>query len=75
VTEFAYTLIWGRPLVLYIGLLSFMTFLLVAVLGKYGRRMTFRGRRLGLRPHRALAAAALLVAIIHGVLGLAPYIR
>jgi hypothetical protein len=75
VTGFAYTLIWGRPLVLYIGILAIVLFLVTAALGKYGRRLRFRGKRLGVRPHRTMAVVALLVAIIHGVLALSPYIR
>ncbi|MFA4942888.1 MAG: hypothetical protein WC564_04595 [Patescibacteria group bacterium] len=57
----------GQPLFLYLGLLSLILFLLAAVIG----HLIFKGTKgVSFKWHPALAASAIIVGIIHMVLGL-----
>lgn len=65
-TEIAYYQILGVSLITYLGLLAFILFCataLVAVLKKKGSRLYFKW-------HHSLAAVSIILALIHGLLGL-----
>lgn len=66
----SYYLIFGKPLMLYLGIFTLSSFLFTAYIGF----MNLRGRtKIPLRWHFRMAGFSLSLAIIHGFLGLAAY--
>ncbi|KKR80868.1 MAG: hypothetical protein UU73_C0002G0148 [Candidatus Daviesbacteria bacterium GW2011_GWA1_41_61] len=69
-SEIAYLSILGKPLIFYLGILTYLLFVFTAILGY----SNFRGRPiLPFIWHPRIAAAALILATIHGLLALSVY--
>lgn len=69
-TNISYYLIFGRPLIMYLGILTLSSFLITAYIGF----MNLRGKtRIPLRWHFRMAGVSLVLAIIHGILGMVAY--
>lgn len=69
-TNISYYLIFGRPLIMYLGILTLSSFLFTAYIGF----MNLRGKtKIPLRWHFRMAGISLTLAIIHGILGIAAY--
>ena len=67
INSFAYILIWGKPLVMYLGLITFLLLLFTATVGA----LNYKGIRIiPFKWHPFLAATTITVAFIHGLLGL-----
>jgi len=68
--EITYMPVMGKPLIMYLGIITLAFLLaaaLIAVLNKYGIY------RIHPKWHPLVAQAAILLAIIHGFLGVAAY--
>ncbi len=67
----SYFLIFGRPLIWYLGILTFISLVSTATVGY----LNFRGKMIiPFRWHPRLAALTLTLAVIHGTLGLMLYL-
>lgn len=68
--EIAYFLIFGKPVVLYLGILTLASFAFTALVGF----LNFKGiRAIPFKWHPRLALFSLTLGIIHGLLGLSLY--
>ena len=68
--EITYYMIFGKPLILYLGLLAFLGFSATASVAV----LTMKGiRRFPVSTHKALAAVSFLLALVHMALGLLAY--
>jgi hypothetical protein len=56
--------ILGKPLVIYLGIITFTSFLVTAVLGV----LILKGKRISLKTHLLIAKISLTLAVIHGFL-------
>jgi hypothetical protein len=65
-SQIAYFPIYGKPLILYIGITTLILFIITASIGL----MVFRGVRIPFKFHPTMAGISLTVGIIHGILGL-----
>jgi thiosulfate reductase cytochrome b subunit len=72
ITNIAYFLILGKPLIMYLGILTLLCFLSTAYLGY---RLIKGNFRFPIKYHLLLAKIAITLAIIHMILGLAPYFK
>lgn len=64
-SEIAYFPIFGYPLVLYLGIITLLSFITTASIGL----MIFRGVRIPFKFHPTMAGISLTLGIIHGTLG------
>jgi len=64
----AYFLILGKPLVLYLGIITLILLLLTATMGF----LVMKGKA-NFKHHLLLAKITIALALIHGILGLALY--
>jgi hypothetical protein len=72
--DVAFGTIWGPfPVVVWIGLATYVLLLLTAALAGLKRRIKAL-RRVPMAVHRGLAVAAILLATFHLVLGLSAYV-
>lgn len=70
VSQIAYHLVFGKPLIMYVGLLTFFSFLFTASIGY----ASYHGiKYLPFKWHPRLAAISITLAILHGILGLSIY--
>ena len=68
--EIAYFQIFGKPLIMYLGITTLLLFLLTAVIGV----LILRGKtRIPFKWHKRLAIIAIIFALIHGSLGILAY--
>lgn len=66
----AFALLFGKPLIMYGGILTFLLLLFTATVGA----LNFRGIQLiPFKWHPRLAILTITVAVIHGILGLSIY--
>lgn len=69
-TEVTYYLIFGKPLIMYMGILTLSSFLFTALIGF----LNLRGYTIiPLQYHFMMAKISLSLAIIHGTLGILAY--
>lgn len=72
-TNITYYLIFGKPLIMYLGILTLLSFLSTATVGF----LVFHGKAkppiISLKTHLLLAATSLTLALIHGILGILAY--
>jgi len=61
-----YFLIFGKPLIMYLGILTLLAFLLTASIAVLNRRGI---HTIPFRWHPRCAATAIVLALIHGILG------
>ena len=69
-SEISYFSILGKPLIMYLGILTllcFSTTAMVPILKKHGYR------KLSFKAHHRLAYTSLVLGVVHGVLGLSGY--
>lgn len=70
IRDIAYTLVLGKPIVMYGGILTFLLLIFTATVGA----LNFKGLAvIPFKWHPRLAIATIVVAIIHAVLGLSAY--
>lgn len=70
ISNIAYYLIFGKPLIMYIGILTLLSFSFTAYIGF----MNLKGKtKIPLKWHFRMAKISLAVAITHGLLGLLAY--
>jgi hypothetical protein len=66
----SYYLIFGKPLIMYVGILTLLSFLFTALIGF----LNFKGNRtIPFRWHSRMAVLSITLAFIHGVLGILLY--
>jgi hypothetical protein len=66
----SYALIFGKPLILYLGVLTLLAFLFTASIAV----LNFKGiRTIPFKWHPRFAALALCLALVHGTLGILAY--
>lgn len=70
VTAIAYHLILGKPLIVWLGFLTLLSLLLAAAIAILNRRGI---HTIPARWHPRCAAVAILLALIHGTMGLLAY--
>jgi dolichyl-phosphate-mannose--protein O-mannosyl transferase len=68
--EISYTLIFGKPLILYLGVATILLFFLTAAIAILDRRGI---HTIPFRWHPRCAVIAICVALIHGMLGILAY--
>ncbi|MDD4901680.1 MAG: hypothetical protein PHE24_00935 [Patescibacteria group bacterium] len=69
-TNITYYLIFGKPLIMYLGIITLLSFLLTATVGY----LVFSGKAkppiITFNTHRCLAYISIGLALIHGTLGI-----
>ena len=66
----SYALIFGKPLILYLGMLTLFAFLFTAAIAI----LNFKGiRTIPFKWHPRCAVVALIFALVHGALGILAY--
>jgi len=66
----SYYLIFGKPLIMYLGILTLSSFLITALIGY----TTLHGKPIAqFKWHPRMAAFSITLAIIHGTLGILQY--
>lgn len=68
--EISYFPVFGKPLILYLGILTLLAFLLAAAVAVMNRKGI---RTIPFRWHPRCAAAAIFLALVHGLLGTLAY--
>jgi len=68
--EISYYLIFGKPLILYLGIITLVLLLSTAIVG-----YLFYKRKINLpfKLHIVLAVCTIVVALVHGFLGISAY--
>jgi hypothetical protein len=69
--EISYMLIFGKPLIMYLGITVLILFLAT---GTVGYLVMHNKTKLTFNAHKRLAMIAITVAIIHGTLGVLAYL-
>ncbi len=70
INNIAYYLIFGKPLIMYMGILTLLTFLLVAYIG----HSILTGKsKFPLKWHLWIAGLAIFIALLHGTFGILSY--
>jgi uncharacterized membrane protein len=70
-SSIAYFPIFGKPLILYLGITTLSSFIITASIGL----MIFRGVRIPFKFHPTMAGISLTLGIIHGTLALSIYLN
>lgn len=71
IKNIAYFLIFGKPVIMYLGILTLSSFVFTAYIGAMNRR----GKtRVPLHWHFRMAKISLTLAVIHGILGISAYL-
>jgi len=73
VHDFAYLLILGKPLVMWTGLLSFLSLLITATLGFLFFYRFKLVKKLPFLIHPGFSFLTFVLAVLHGLLGLSVY--
>jgi len=68
--EFSYYLIFGRPLILYLGIITIVMFLATASIPFLSQRGVVK---IPFVWHGRMAVLSICIALVHGVLGTAAY--
>ncbi|KKT16226.1 MAG: hypothetical protein A2654_00170 [Candidatus Nealsonbacteria bacterium RIFCSPHIGHO2_01_FULL_43_31] len=70
ISQIAYFLVFGKPIIFHTGVLTLVFFLLAALIGY----LNFKGiRTIPFKWHPRVVAVAILLGLIHGFLGLSIY--
>lgn len=68
--EITYYMIFGKPLIMYLGITTLLSFLTTATIGY----LNFRGNTtIPFKYHPMMAAISITLALIHGTLGILAY--
>jgi len=71
ISQLAYYSILGKPLILYFGILTLLSFLFTALIGF----INYKGyKTIPFKWHPIMAGISITLAIIHAILGLASYL-
>jgi hypothetical protein len=70
-SSIAYFPIFGKPLILYLGIITLLSFLITATLGL----LIYNGKKIPFKVHPSMAGIALTLGIIHGTLALSIYLQ
>jgi len=68
--EISYYLIFGRPLILYLGIITFFSFLVTASIPALSRRGVVK---IPISWHVRMAGFSIVLGLLHGALGIAVY--
>jgi len=69
--DISYALIFGKPLIMYLGILTLLAFIFTASIAV----MTLKGiRTIPFKWHPRCAAFAICLAVFHGTLGILAYV-
>ncbi|MFA5086876.1 MAG: hypothetical protein WC470_01070 [Candidatus Paceibacterota bacterium] len=72
IAQIAYTLILGKPLIFYAGIITFLSFCFTALIGY----LNFNNKHAIPFPwHPLMAKISIFLALVHGILGLAIYLN
>jgi len=69
--EFTYYLIFGMPFIVYLGILTIFMFIVTASIASLKRKGKIK---LSIKWHYNLAYVSIILALIHGILGILAYI-
>lgn len=69
IRQIAYYPFFGKPLTMYLGILTIVSFLVTATLGY----LIFKGYSIPIKVHKRMAFTSLTLAIIHGLFGISVY--
>jgi hypothetical protein len=64
-----YFLIFGKPLIMYLGIITLLSFLITATIGI----LIVTGKGIPFKWHKFMAFTSLTLALIHGILGILLY--
>jgi O-antigen/teichoic acid export membrane protein len=70
-TQIAFYSILGKPLIMYLGIITFLSFLFTATIGYLNMK---GNQKIPLKWHMIMARVSILLAILHGILGLSIYL-
>ncbi|MBI5681067.1 MAG: hypothetical protein HZC47_09255 [Methanobacterium sp.] len=70
-SEIAYYPILGKPLILYLGIITLSSFIATALIGL----MIFRGVKIPFKLHPTFAIMSLILGITHGTLAISVYLQ
>lgn len=71
VNELAYSLIAGKPVIMYLGIITLLSFLTTALLGYINLKRGINKNLL--HWHLIMAITSISLAVIHGIFGLSSY--
>lgn len=69
-SNLAYFPILGKPLILYLGIITLSSFIITASIGL----MIYKGKKIPFKIHPTMALISLILGITHGTLALSIYI-
>ncbi len=70
IKNFGYQLLWGKPLIFYLGIVTLSMFLVTATIGY----LIHSGRaRINFKWHKTMAGLSLTSAFIHALMAILPY--
>ena len=70
IANIAYFMIFGKPVIMYLGIMTILSFLITATIGF----MNFKGSKLiPFRWHPRLALVSIILAVLHGLLAISGY--
>lgn len=72
ILKIAYFLILGKPLIFYTGMLALLSFLFTALIGFLNYH---NNHKIPFKFHPAMAAASIILALFHALLGLSLYFK
>lgn len=70
VVDITYFQLLGKPIIFYLGILTYLSFLSTSVVGFF----VYKTGRVPIKYHKVLAITSLILATIHGLLGVLSYI-
>jgi len=69
-SSIAYYPILGKPLILYLGIVTLLSFITTATIGL----MIYKGKKIPFKIHPTMAGLSLILGITHGTLALSVYL-
>jgi hypothetical protein len=73
-TNITYHLIFGKPFIMYLGIITLISFLFTASIGFFSYyKKKFKINYIPFKWHPRMAAISIILALIHGLLGLISY--
>lgn len=70
-TNISFYLIFGKPLIMYLGITTLLSFLFTASIGYAS---LYNIKWVSFKWHPKMAAITIFLAVIHGILGIAAYL-
>ena len=67
--QIAYYPIFGKPVIMYLGIVTFISFATTATLGY----LIFKGHDIPIKYHKRMAITSLTLAMLHGLFGILSY--